>query len=309
MESHLRVSPMEHVADPHTRQPWVAAVLTLFITGIGHVYAGRPYRGVILWLLSLIASYLWVLAAARVAPLGVVVGCEAIALGFWTWTIADAFRTARRAPTPYPIRKYNRWYGYTSIVVTWLIVISTVRNLATRYVGRPFSQPGPSMSPTIEIGDWLIAAPSRGEVPRGAVVVYHSAYGPLVKRVVGVPGDTLTMRAGHLLLGAAPLAEPYARSDSVDRTDPDFAWQRGFVSGQVDRSTYRPSLNNWGPIVVPAGDYFVLGDNRGDSMDSRYTGFIARDSIFARPTFIYFSWDADEHRVRWSRLWHLAEGR
>ena len=73
--------------------------------------------------------------------------------------------------------------------------------------------------------------------------------------------------------------------------------------------TYHPSRNNWGPLVVPEGNYFVLGDNRDNSLDSRYWGFVPDSLVKGRPFVIYYSFapDTSEHlawltRIRWTRL-------
>lgn len=87
------------------------------------------------------------------------------------------------------------------------------------------------------------------------------------------------------------------------------AWQLGYLLPEVDRDAYRPSRDNWGPIVVPAGQYFVMGDNRDNSYDSRYWGFVDRRVIRGRPLFVYYSFDHESWRalpfltaIRWGRI-------
>ena len=126
---------------------------------------------------------------------------------------------------------------------------------------------------------------------------------PYIKRVLGLPGDTLSMREGVLTANGRSIAEPYA-SHGIERsvTDPAFSWQRSFLARVSDSSRYHPTLTTWGPIVLPPDNYFVLGDNRGESADSRYMGFVGETDIFAHPIFIYFSQDRETGKIRWNRV-------
>ena len=134
----------------------------------------------------------------------------------------------------------------------------------------------------------------------------------VVKRVVGTPGDTLEMRDNVLYRNQVPRNEAFAQHvDSMsDPADPEMrAWQIEYLIQGVERDTYRPTRGTWGPIVVPAGQYFVMGDNRDNSYDSRYWGFVDRRVIRGRPLFVYYSFDHDSWRalpfltaIRWGRI-------
>jgi signal peptidase I len=164
--------------------------------------------------------------------------------------------------------------------------------------------PSVSMEPTILAGDYFIAMASSAAPRRKELVVYRLAGQVYTKRVVGLPGDTLAMSAGVLVVNSDTVREPYARHDGEESgTDSAFAWQQGFLAVKLPPGLrYVPTVTFWGPILVPPGKYFVLGDNRGMSADSRYTGFINRADIFARPRFIYFSKDRSSGGIRWSRI-------
>jgi len=99
--------------------------------------------------------------------------------------------------------------------------------------------------------------------------------------------------------------EPYAwrEEPSVDPVTDDFRWQRQYVVGSAARDTtaYVASRNTWGPIAVPPRQYFVLGDNRDNSLDSRYFGWVSSGEIVGTVRRVYFSRDSLGH-VRWSRL-------
>jgi signal peptidase I len=182
------------------------------------------------------------------------------------------------------------------------------------FVVQPFRIPSGSMEPTLRVGDFLLCdkqsyaragwldrlvlPPAR--VERGDLAVFHYPVTPrliLVKRVVGLPGDRIRMRGGRVLVNGAPLAEPYAfyspsrpngfrdEFPSLLEADPnvDLRWWIQLRSAVVDRD-----------VVVPADSYFVLGDNRNDSEDSRYWGFVPRSAIVGRPLLVYFTVPAAE---------------
>jgi signal peptidase I len=133
-----------------------------------------------------------------------------------------------------------------------------------------------------------------------------------VKRLVGMPGDTLQMITGTLIRNGVPLKERYVEHTEPDM-DPafdDFQWQRDYLVGSRDPAAhYLPSRNNWGPLLVPEGKYFVLGDNRDNSLDSRYWGFVADSLVKGRPFVVYYSYSPDSvdtfawlTHIRWTRL-------
>ncbi len=133
-----------------------------------------------------------------------------------------------------------------------------------------------------------------------------------VKRVVGVPGDTLMMRDGVLVRNGQPLKETYVThtSDAADMAADEFRWQRDYLVRSAHASdTYWPSRNDWGPLVVPPRNFFVLGDNRDNSLDSRYWGFVPDSLVRGTPMFVYFSYRPDSSSAwswltdaRWRRL-------
>lgn len=191
-----------------------------------------------------------------------------------------------------------------------------------------FKIPTSSMEGTLLVGDFLLVNKAVygphlpgtdmvlhafAEPERGDVVVFHPPHEPeknYVKRVVGVPADTLEMRDKKLYLNGSPVYEPYARyvDGRGDAVHPDIEWQSNHLIAAPTRG-YQPTRDNWGPIVVPANRYFVLGDNRDNSEDSRYWGFVTRDQIRGRPWFVYYSYEPSSpssvsqfSRVRWGRL-------
>ena len=175
------------------------------------------------------------------------------------------------------------------------------------FVLQPFLIPSESMERTLLVGDFLlfnrqIFAPSGTltrwmmpyrDVGRGDIVVFHHpkpSY--LVKRVVGIPGDHLRIEDGRVMVNGLTLDEPYV---AFEPAAPN-AFRDNFPAGvytdpEVDPDWWKQmqGLVRDGELVVPPNEYFVLGDNRNHSKDSRFWGFVARDEIVARPLVIYFS--------------------
>lgn len=205
------------------------------------------------------------------------------------------------------------------------LVAAVALFLVTRtFLVEMFNIPTPSMQRTLMVGDFLAVDKLRygAEVPfthwrlpavrhpeRGDVIVFRWPVNPdinFVKRVVGVPGDTLAMRDGALTRNGVSLREPYVTRSSPD-TDPTneaFSWQKHYLVSTVQAGpALWPSRNNWGPLIVPKDNYFVLGDNRDNSLDSRYWGFVPDSLVRGTPLLVYFSCVPDSVS-RWSCLTH-----
>ncbi len=186
-----------------------------------------------------------------------------------------------------------------------------------------------SMEDDLLIGDFLIAnrlaigsrvpgtsirIPGYSEPRRGDVMVFEPHHEVdirhLVKRLIGLPGDTLEMRDGTMLVNGEVLSEPYLGSaGSMVERRREFEWQLQHLTDEVDRGAYDPSLGTWGPLVVPLDHVFMLGDNRDNSLDSRFWGPLASWRLEARVSFIYYSYNKESYRpfpflreIRWSRF-------
>lgn len=178
---------------------------------------------------------------------------------------------------------------------------------ALTFLMQPFLIPSESMEHTLLVGDFLLfnkqifAPPGTigkwilpyRNVERGDIVVFHHSDPPLlVKRVIGLPGDRLRIENGHVLVNDVPLAEPYASFEPAPPNSfRDNFPAKIYTDPEVDPEWWRlmEHLTHHGDLLVPAGEYFVLGDNRNHSMDSRFWGFVPRQAIIARPLVIYFS--------------------
>lgn len=158
---------------------------------------------------------------------------------------------------------------------------------------------------TLHIAEW-------GDPQRGDIVVFYSpADGRrLVKRVVGMPGDSIAMRNNQLIINGEKIK--YEPINYLKTNDPSLrgnANQYGFVENLCDTRhpvmimPQRPSLRSFGPVTIPKGKYFMMGDNRDNSADSRYFGFVERSRIVGQATAIVISLDINNsHSPRWERF-------
>ena len=182
--------------------------------------------------------------------------------------------------------------------------------------------PSGSMIPTLLVGDWLFVnklvygptipftnahLPGYSQPKRNDVVVFVSPpqsdqpedpQPTLVKRLVGMPGDTLYMRGGLLYVNGLPQRQGFA--STMNHVDPSeanstsdlFAWQHRIEvkSSRFGSPPEVPTHDNWGPLLIPGGNYFMMGDNRYCSKDSRYWGVVPRDNVRGRPLIVYYSY-------------------
>ena len=195
------------------------------------------------------------------------------------------------------------------------ILVAVVLALFVRtFVFQAFKIPTGSMKPNLLVGDHLIVnkfifAPAvtalerlllpMRPIERGDIIVFKFPEEPerdFIKRVIGLPGDTLELKNQTVSINGQPLTEPYAHYIFPPAAE-----------GQGDVFDLR---RKYGPVTVPDGHYFMMGDNRDDSQDSRFWGFLPQTYVKGRALFIYWSFDTPEDgspggfAPRWGRLFH-----
>src|SRR5271169_2130754 len=232
-------------------------------------------------------------------------------------------------PMAYPKRRVVTTLGadvissLQSLLGTVVIAIFVIT-----FIVQAFQIPSESMENTLLIGDYLLVnklcygGPRLGDdlmpyqkIQRGDVIVFHYPVDPqqhFVKRVIGLPGDRLRMVNKKVLINGQPLYEPYVRfiepRNNLFRDD----------FPRVDIAAPRLAGDWWlqmnklvvdGQLIIPEGHYFVMGDNRDNSDDSRYWGFVPQENIIGRPLVIYWSvrdWDHAPSASMIGRLYHAA---
>jgi signal peptidase I len=261
----------------------VACIVSLVSPGAGHFLLGRNRRGVAwavgtsvigLGLLFILPVSLWalvgVIAFGIVTRLVCVIDAALMPAGRTSWKvvlIAWAAIAVGGSAIDAPLRAYSRAHGAQGFTIS-----------------------SAGMEPTLLVGDYVLTDNSvyRGQAPRrGDIIVFkypEDERRDFVKRIVGMPGDQLLLRGHEVYIGGTLLAEPYLKGGGVPSTG------RCAVAYGCD------------PFTVPAGSYFVMGDDRGNSQDSRHWGVVKRGKIVGRVFVIYWSWDGSLHYLRHDRI-------
>jgi len=226
-------------------------------------------------------------------------------------------------------REENSLLEWTKSIAVALVLFFFIRT----FLVHTFVIISGSMEDTLLVGDLLlvnraavgsripgtsIRIPGYSEVKRRDILVFdppHEEDMKLVKRLMGLPGDTIEMRDKVFFVNGEPMDEPYVQHtmDRDDDTHPWMTWQENYLLPHQGNGRYRPTRDNWGPLVIPEDRYFMLGDNRDTSLDSRYWGFLEGWRLEGRAVMVYFSYNKDSLRpfpwireVRWRRIGDLV---
>ena len=199
-------------------------------------------------------------------------------------------------------------HGEVAAAGQFVLLVLVIALFINCFLAQAFRIPSGSMEETLLVGDYLLVdkarwAPSGGwswllpyqKIQRGEIVVFHYPVDPaefFVKRVIGVPGDRIHLQQGRVWCNGRAVDEPYAVFK--DRTPDEYRdnFPRGVRYNENLRPEWASELRRQvqhGELVVPAGQYFVLGDNRDRSLDGRYWGFVPVEYVVGRPVLVYFS--------------------
>jgi len=205
-------------------------------------------------------------------------------------------------------QKKSVFREYAEAIIIAVLLAVFIRS----YVLQAFKIPSGSMLPTLQIGDHLLVNKfiygtkipltsgnrilSWKEIEQGDIVVFKFPKDPSVdyiKRVIGLPGNTVEVRNKKILVNGKAIDDSHAH----------------FTSSSILSSSAGPR-DNFGPVKVPKGKVFVMGDNRDNSYDSRFWGFVNKKDVLGKALIIYWSWNIDEPifsmgritSIRWNRF-------
>lgn len=272
------------------RKWWVAGLLSFIQPGLGHVYNGQLRKAIAIYVLPLLIIP-WFILCLNTNMIKITLAIFVIvAFTYYLFVITDAIRTAKKRSTEYCPHKFNNVIVYIGLFLSVVILSDIVSTGLKSHLIQAFKIPASSMIPTALVGDHILV--DRREAARnpkkGDLIVFiypQDESKDFIKRVVAVAGETVEIRNKFLFINDRLVKEPY-----VIHRDPYII------------SNKNNPRDNFGPVIVPPESYFVLGDNRDQSFDSRFWGFVKKSKIKGTVKSIYWSWDSRTHTVRWDRI-------
>ena len=260
------------------RNSILAALLSLVLPGLGQLYNAQPKKAGVVYLLvlaafpvvSLTPMAFYFYGLAMLVLIGVVI---------LVFIVVDAAKSARRLGV-ITLQKYNRWYVYLCIFLAHAFVILPVLEVAFPRPVKAYRIASGAMEPSLQVGDHIIVDLTRyaTDIPqRGDVVVFifpEDRSKDFIKRVIGLPGERIEIRSKRVFIDGRELSDAWGIH--VDQTVLD-------------------ARDNFGPLSVPPEQYYVMGDNRDRSYDSRFWGFV--DHSLIKGKALYFYWAKDKGKI------------
>jgi len=262
------------------RKPWAATVLSFLQLGVGHVYVGSPFRGLVFLLLiysivfSATALHLWVIPEGMFGIIGVALVLVIIG-------IVDSVLLARKRKK-YKRKGYNHWAVYLLLTLLLWGAGDVITTNKEELLGHGSYKTSSSMLPTLTPNDYFITDSKayKAALPKvGDVVVFLSpedASRKMVGRIMGLAGDVVKIKKGNLLLNNKKVESDYSSASTAS-------------------SLYSTSMD---AVHVPEHSVFILADNRDNSVDSRIYGAVPFDSIVGKVEYIWFSYNFDRIGMR-----------
>lgn len=262
------------------KKPWLAVFLSYLLPGIGQFYNKQVLKG-----LAFIIGIIVLLILENIHYLFAI-----LTILLYFLAVKDAFEFAERINgTNKKILEQGSKGARIFVIVVILFGHMPFPDIVKAHFIQAYKFPSGSMIPSLLIGDHiLIDKTSKDSTKRGDLIVFKYPEDPerdFIKRVIGLGGETIEARDKIIYINGKAIEEPY-----VQHTD----------------NTIRPGgvepRDNFGPIVIPEGKFFVMGDNRDQSYDSRYWGYVPKEYIKGKAFKIYWSWDSKNSKARWDRI-------
>lgn len=306
------------VAPPEATRPTrgfalIAALATFWVSAAIGCAAVRRWRRALFWLLT---DWAWVVVFVAAAVIGHPRLFWGGALAFTGWRIpaaVDAYRVVARARACDEVT-------WSTLIKTWVVLtvgaIVMARGVIRPFFAEGFQIPSATMAPTLVIGDHIMVDKLSHSPRRGDVIVFKYPLDPnvdYVKRVVGIPGDVVEISRGRLVINGAAISRERYQEDCAKGPDgftgkpiPCVLWRETLDGRTYDigTETVFGESHDMHPRVVPAGELFVLGDNRDNSSDSRAWGYVPLANVKGVVRFIWWSSSGPGTRggVRWDRV-------
>ena len=272
------------------RKWWLAGLLSLLEPGLGQIYNGQGRKGLSILLLKFLLLPAMILGLNSDNIKLLLIFFVIVAVVYYLFAVVDAVTAALGRRAKYRVKRYNNIVVYILVVVLAGVLNTTLSvHIKNNYV-QAYKIPAASNEPTLFIGDHILLdrRVSARKPTFGDLVVFEFPRDPekdFIKRVVGIGGDTIEIRNKAVFLNGEKINESYV----VHR-------ESEIIPAHIGPRDF------FGPVTVPEDSYFVLGDNRDRSYDSRFWGFVKKEQIKGTVKTVYWSWDAQNASVRWERI-------
>ena len=272
-----------------------AAFLSFLMLGLGQISCGKIKRGVFIYIAGLLLTPIALIILTRPIPPFNILIAATLFIGLFLFAIIDTIRIARDTENTLRMKPI---IGYILLVAIWQVDSRIVKPIIAGTVKQDYIQvyqiSSGDMKPTLLLGDRILVDKNIyqiNEPKRGEIVIFPYPVNQkqdFIKRIVAIGGDTIEIKEKQVYLNGELLSESYAV-----HKDPHM-----IPADQHPRDFF-------GPVVIPEDSVFTMGDNRDNSYDSRFWGFVKKDTIKAKIINLYWSWDKETSEVRWGRIGRL----
>jgi len=295
--------------ETYPRKAWLAALLNAVAFPLGYIYVGRWQRALTMFVFLPLGFFVFAWTGALGKFYGLI--ASIVFLGaLYVFFIVDVVRLARHEKD-YTLKSYNRWYYYIVIYLALSFATETLKPYRGDIYGYDFLRfPSGSMMPTVLAGDFVIANTryyGNHKAQRGDIVAFDYPKDPSVvyaKRIIGLPGDRIQYVNKQIIINGEPVEQTFIE-DYVPENDRSNLLNR--KAEHVENFQYSILIDNQRPIIngeftIPEGQYFVMGDNRDNSNDSRFWGFVPQDNIKAKILYVWLSYSPYDYSFRSERM-------
>jgi signal peptidase I len=283
------------------RKPFSALLLSI-IPGLGQIYNGQLRKGLVFLTIDLLIPIAFGLTGVLNNLSGLVI-LAVFSISFLIYRMTDGFVQAKKL-TDYELKSYNKWYVYLSFVIV-LGIIRTFLDLQASTGIQTFKIPTPSMNPTMQPGDRVVASLNyydNNQIQQGDIVVFNSPQGGIwTFRVIGMPNDSIEIKEGKVYvnnqLSELTTKEEYILDDQEVIQYQEQLSPTKTIKTLRYKNVMMTGTQTFDKIKVPENEYFLMGDNRDNALDSRFIGTIKKDDILGRVIYSYWGNTSDRINI------------
>ncbi len=277
---------------------WAALLFHILFPGLGQFYNGRIKRAVYLFIGFQLVFWFWSIVIYHTESFSSFVMMWIMATLVWIYGLIDAILLSLKIKGSYKPNKYNdKWHKYAIVIMLMFLVSELSEQFIEAKIIEAYRMPASSMEDAIFNGDYLIAKKcSNQDIKIRDIIVFKYPRDPSInylKRIVASEGQKIEIKDKVLYVNGTQFEEP----SSIKHTDP-----RIFPEGAYS------IRDNLLPTKIPENKYFVMGDNRDNSADSRFWGFLDKDLVLGKALFIHWSMGPEPESedsssaIRWDRI-------